>query len=147
MAAPPSVTKVTTKQGVAQVTFTDSVDRTQYFIDELVRAALRDVGKYVCKVCRLKVPKRTGRLRRNIQYWVRKKENDLIVGYKAGGFYGGYFELGTEEIQPQHYLYNSVYENIDTIREIEGKYLSAIEDENRAAALIDEDETISDDEE
>ena len=35
--------------------------------------------------------------------------------------------------------------NADLIREIEGKYLSAIEDENAALALIDEEEELSDD--
>ena len=33
----------------------------------------------------------------------------------------------------------TVRDNIDKIREIEAQYLSAIEDENKALALIDED--------
>jgi len=33
-------------------------------------------------------------------------------------------------------------ENIDEIRKIEGQYLSAIEDENKALALIDEKEYV-----
>ena len=44
MPLPPSVTR-TTKDGVQ---ITSSVDRCSYTIRELTRAALRDVGKFVC---------------------------------------------------------------------------------------------------
>lgn len=42
---------------------------------------------------------------------------------------------------------NAVQKNIDEIRRIEGHYLSAIEDENRALGLIDEEEMVPDDSE
>ena len=54
-------------------------------------------------------------------------------------------ELGTSKIPKTAPLYSTVAENIDTIRRIEGQYLSAIEDENRALGLINEDEEESDD--
>ena len=44
MPLPPSVTRVT-KDGLKIVS---NVDRCAYTIRELTRAALRDVGKYVC---------------------------------------------------------------------------------------------------
>ncbi len=44
MPLPPSVTRVT-KDGLKIVS---NVDRCAYTIKELTRAALRDVGKYVC---------------------------------------------------------------------------------------------------
>ena len=43
MAAPKSVMKIN-KNGV---TFTESVDRANYFITELTRAAMKDVARYV----------------------------------------------------------------------------------------------------
>ena len=43
MSAPKSVTKIN-KNGV---TYTSNVDAAQYYIHELSRAALRDVGKFV----------------------------------------------------------------------------------------------------
>ena len=136
MAVPKSVVKIR-KDGVE---YTSNVDRVNYTIQELTRAALRDVGKFICKRSRQTIRRRTGKLARNTQYWVRKKECDLQVGFKPGGFYGGFQELGTEKQPKIGALYNSVKENLKTIRDIEGKYLSAIEDEQRALSLIDEGE-------
>ena len=141
----PNYVKIT-KDGVEYIS---GLDRCEYTITELSRAALRDVGKLVCKRARKQLPRRTGRVRKNLQYWVRSKQEhpDLQVGFKSAGFYGGYFELGTNEIQKIAPIYSTVSENIDEIRRIEGQYLSAIEDENRALGLIDENETESDDNE
>lgn len=136
MSLPKSVTKIK-KDGVE---FVSSVDRASYTIRELARAALRDVGKLVCKRTRQQIRRRTGRLSKNTQYWVRKKEADLQVGFKPGGFYGGFQEFGTEKMPKIGALYNSVKDEINTIRDIEGKYLSAIEDEQKAMALISEGE-------
>lgn len=136
MSLPKSVVKIK-KDGVE---FTSNVDRVSYTIRELTRAALRDVGKLVCKRTRQQIKRRTGRLSKNIQYWVRKKEGDLLVGFKPGGFYGGFQELGTEKQPKVGALSNTVKENINTIRDIEGKYLSAIEDEQKALRLIEEEE-------
>jgi HK97 gp10 family phage protein len=136
MALPKSVVKIK-KNGVE---FTSNVDRIKYTLTELSRAALKDVGKLVTKRTRQSIQRNTGRLSKNTQYWVRKKETDLQVGFKPGGFYGIFQELGTFK-EPKHAaLQNAVMENIDEIRRIEGAYLKAIEDENRAKGLIDESE-------
>lgn len=136
MGLPKSVVKIK-KDGVE---FTSNVDRVNYTIVELTRAALRDVGRLVCNRARQRVKKNTGRLAKNTQYWVRKKECDLQVGFKPGGWYGIFQELGTEKQPKIGALFNAVSENIDTIRDIEGKYLSAIEDEQQALSLINEGE-------
>lgn len=143
MPIPKSVTKVN-KDG--SVTFTDNVDAANYLIEELTRAALRDVGKFVCKLTRKAIRRRTGRVARNTQYWVRKKECDLLVGFKPGGWYGGYQELGTEKQPKIGALYNTVSDNISQIREIEAQYLSAIEDQITAERLINEEEYLGEDE-
>ena len=143
-----AIPKYTTiKRG--NVEYISGLDRCQYTIKELSRAALRDVGKFVCQNARKKIPRRKGKARRNLQYWVRAKQEhpDLQVGYKPAGFYGGYFETGTSRIEKTAPIYSTVAENISEIRKIEGQYLSAIEDENRALGLIDEEEKVSDDEE
>lgn len=139
----PNYVKIT-KNGVEYIS---GLDRCQYTIKELTRAALRDVGKFVCRKARAKIPRKSGRARKNMQYWVRSKQEhpDLQVGYKPSGFYGGYFETGTDKVPKLAPFYSAVSENIDEIRRIEGQYLSAIEDENRALGLIDEEETESDD--
>lgn len=136
MGVPKSVVKIR-KDGVEYIS---SVDRVNYTIQELTRAALRDAGKFICKRTRQSIRRRTGKLARNIQYWVRKKDCDLQVGFKPGGFYGGFQELGTERQPKIGALYRSVKDNIKTIRDIEAQYLSAIEDEQRAMSLISEEE-------
>lgn len=139
MSVPKSVMKINKKDGV---TFTSSVDRASYTIHELTRAALRDVGKFVCSETRKKIKRRTGRAAKNTQYWVRYKQKtpDLQVGFKPGGFYGGFQELGTSKVPKIGALYNSVKANIPMIIKIESQYLSALEDEAKALSLIDEGE-------
>lgn len=145
----PSKMKVT-KNGVE---FESSVDRANYCIDELTRAAMRDVGRYILRLCAKEVRginKFTRKARyapKRYQMWVRKQENDLQLGIENTKFgaesawWADQAELGTHNQPKRGILYTAVSENIDTIREIEGHYLSAIEDENRALGLIDEGET------
>ena len=134
MPIPPSVTKVT-KDGVE---FISSVDRVNYTIKELSRAALRDVGKFVCKTFRQSFyghfKRRKGFVGRFTQYWVRH------VGVKPNAFYGGFQELGTSKTPKLGFLSSAVQDNIQEIVEIESQYLSALEDEARALALISEEE-------
>ena len=136
MSIPNGIVKIK-KDGVE---FTSNVDRVNYTLRELTRAALRDVGRFICNRARKQIKRRTGRVAKNTQYWVRKKDGDLQVGFKPGGFYGGFQELGTEKQPKIGALYNIVKDNIKTIRDIEGAYLSAIEDEQHALSLIDEGE-------
>ena len=144
MSIPKSVIRF--KKG--DVVYTSSVDRAQYTIRELIRAALRDVGKYVSRICNseaMKLPglKKSRRVRGRtsaFQYWARKQECDLQVGIKHGTWYGEQQELGTRNQPKRGILRNSVYNNIPKIVEIESKYLSALESEARALALISEEE-------
>lgn len=139
------------------VEFTSSVDRCNYTIRELTRAALRDVGRYVVRQCTRKARRLDGLghtryIQKRFQFWVRKQEGDLQVGIhnvmknKNPGetWYGMDQELGLNGQPKRAFLHDSVYENIRTIRDIEAQYLSAIEDEQRALALINEEETFGD---
>lgn len=141
MGLPRSVTRIT-RDGVE---FTSSVERVQYSINELSRAALRDVAKLVRKrliqkLRKLPGMKRSKRLMRSTQFWVRKQETDLQIGFKHDSWYGARSELGTHGSPARNILRETVFENIDEIRRIQGQYLSAIEDENRLLGLITEDE-------
>ena len=142
MPVPPSKMKMSKKDGVQLV---DSTEKANYYIEELTRAALRDVGKFIVRETKSKIRKRTGKLAKNIQYWVRKRETDLLVGFKPGGWYGIFQELGTTKQPKIGALRSSVDDNIDMIQRIEGQYLSAIADEQKAQGLIDEDEMEGDD--
>lgn len=138
----PKFTK--TKRG--NVEFIDNSERCNYSIDELTRAALRDVGKYVCMKFRKSYyttfKRRKGRVGKYTQYWVRSRQPqpNLQVGLKPNGFYGGFQELGTSQQKRLNLLQNAVKDNIAEIVNIESQYLSALEDEARALSLINEED-------
>jgi len=123
------------------VEFLSNCDRIQYTLKELTRAALRDTGKYVCRETRKKIKRRTGRLAKNTQYWVRARQQtpDLQVGFKPGGFYGLFQEIGTQKIPKIAALTESTENNIATIQKIQQQYLSAIGTES-AESMINEEE-------
>lgn len=146
MGAPKSVMKID-KNGVH---FTESVDRANYFITELTRAAMKDVAKYILRIVRSNVRAINNQTRRmryagtRYQYWVRKKECDLQLGIEntAKGantaWWADQAELGTANQPKRGFLRSAVYDNIDMIRKIEAQYLSGIETEDES--LIDEAE-------
>lgn len=125
------------------IEYLNNVDYVNFSMQELVRAALKDTGKYVCRITRKQIKRRTGRLAKNIQYWVRKKDGNLQVGFKPGGFYGGFQELGTSKTPKIGALSGAVEENIDEIRKIQAQYLTALNNEQEAMLLIDEREEIA----
>ena len=156
MSIPPTVTR-TTKDGLI---ITSSVDRCIYTIKELSRAALRDVGKFVCIKSNMAAQKlfygslgngkskRAKGLKKNaFQYWARKRECDLQVAVTHETWYGIRQELGTNKMKKKGILTNAVYENIPDIVKIESQYLSALEDEAKALSLISEKDYRSEDEE
>ena len=149
MGVPPSVTKIN-KDGVQYIS---SCDRVQYTMHELIRAALRDCGKFICYETKKSIKgsgirKITGRMLRSIQYWVRHKQKipNLQVGIKPLGWYLGYYETGTSNHKKYAFLQNATKNNIDKIVEIQSQYLNALENEAKALALIKEQEMIGDDE-
>lgn len=146
MGMPRSATKIT-KDGVKMVS---NVDRAQYTIHELSRAALRDSAKLIRKrliqdLKKLPGMKRSRRLYKSTQYWVRRRETDLVIGFKHDSWYGVDQEKGTRNQPKRGLLKSTVMKNINDIRKIQGQYLSAIEDDNKARGLIDEEEYVGDD--
>lgn len=147
MPLPKSVVKIS-KKGVE---YTESVDRANYLITELTRRALLDVGRFVLYRVRAKVKGINKYVARNkyapLRYdkWVRKKETDLQLGIEntqrgaVSAWWADQAELGTNGQPKRGFLRSTVYDNIDEIRRIEAQYLSAVEDEIRAAELITED--------
>lgn len=143
MAAPKAV-KIT-KNGVEIIS---KIDRANYTIRELTRAAQRDTAKLVRKrvlqdVRTLPGMRRQRRPYRSTQYWVRGRELDCLIGFKHGSWYGSQQELGDSKQPKRGFLKKNVMKSIPEIRQIQGQYLSAVEDENRALGLIDEGEYIS----
>lgn len=144
MSVPKSVIKID-KKGVQYIS---SVDRAQYTIRELTRAALRDVGKFLVRRINEKAQalpgmKRNPRVRgknSTFQYWARKNECDLQVGTKQETWYGYKQELGTSNMKRLGFIQSTANENIAEIIKIESQYLSALEDEAEALALIESEE-------
>lgn len=140
MSVPRSVVKF--KKGAVE--YTSSVDFVKYTIQELTRAALRDVGRFISRssnsaAMQLHGLKKSRRVRGKtsaFQFWVRKQETDLQVGIKHGTWYGIAQELGDSKMPKLGILRNTTYDNIPTIVEIESKYLSALESEAEVLAMI-----------
>lgn len=156
---PKSVTKIN-KGGV---TFESSIDKAEYTLAELSRAALRDTAKLLRYKVKENIPVVTGTLKRNVGTWVRRRSDSKVPFLQVGvynhatarkkgltpAFHAHLAEFGTVKSRPVNqgrgFLNPGVYDNIDDIRRIQGQYLSAIEDENKALGLIDESEEIADD--
>lgn len=146
MAIPRSVVRVR-RNGI---TYTSNVDRVQFTLRELMRGALRDIGKLLRrrmldKARKMPGMKRGKRIPNAFQYWNRRRETDLVIGAKHSTWYAEQQELGTHNQPRRSIIRSTVYENIPEIRKIAGKYIKEIEDENRAMGLIDEREAIGDD--
>ena len=134
------------------VRFTSSVERAEYTLEELTRAALRDIGKLITFQARDKVRliakgsmKRSKRVKNAFQSWNRRRETDLQVGIKHETWYGVDQELGLDGQPKRDILRKTVFENIDTIQQISAKYLKHIEDEMTAQRMIDENAEVADD--
>jgi hypothetical protein len=144
MSVPKSVVKFD-KNGVKYVS---SVDRAQYTIRELTRAALRDVGKFLVREINKKAQalpgmKKNPRVRGRgsaFGYWARKQECDLQIGTKIGTWYSYKQELGTDKMPKLGFIRQTTEGNIKTIVEIESQYLSALEDEARALSMIESED-------
>ena len=147
MSVPKSVVRINRKG----VQYTSSVDRASYLLVELVRAALRDSGKFIVRTANseaMKLPglKKSRRVRgrtSTFKYqvpWAESGLPHLEVGVKHGTWYGEQQELGSSGQPKRGILRNSAHDNIPQIIEIQSKYLSALEDEAAALRLIQEGE-------
>lgn len=152
MGAPKSVVKVK-KSGVE---YTSNVDACEYYIHELTRAALRDVGKFVKVEFKKQFysvfKKHSGDAGKAVSYVVISSKSTTAprveIGLKQGkidGFYAYFQEFGTSKTPKLGLFTKTVEENIAKIIEIESKYLSGLEDEATALAQIDEKDYKDDD--
>jgi hypothetical protein len=146
MPMPRSVVRVN-KNGIK---YTSNVDRAQYTLRELMRGALRDIGKLlrrrmIDKARKMPGMRRGKRITNAFQYWNRAKELDLQVGIKHNTWYGVEQELGTHNQPKRSIVRDTAYENLSEIRIIAGKYIKEIESENIRAGLISEQEATGND--
>lgn len=153
------------KYNKAGVVFISRAKEVKDLMVELERAALKEVAKFLRPLIKDRVPVDEGVLKKNVGTWVkrlgkqmggeRKGTPVLQVGIynrtraKKRGYKYAYHahlvQFGTRHSRAVDFLRAPVFENIDQIRIIQGKYLKEIEDENRARGLIQEDEEVADD--
>ena len=141
MPTPKSQTKVLVKEGKTEVTYETNFDACEYYIYELSRAALRDVGKFVTKLFRTEYyshfNKITGNAGKATKYKVISSATTTAprvqIGLKTGqveGFYAYFQEFGTSNGIPRlGLLTKCVQENVAEIIKIESQYLSGLSDE------------------
>lgn len=148
MGAPKSVTKIK-KNGIE---YTSSVDQASYYLHELNRAALRDVGRFVTRRFReafySHFNRITGNAGRATKYKVISNARTTaprvqigITNQKVEGFYAYFQEFGTKHQKKLGLLTKTVQENIAEIVKIESQYLSGLSDEAaRLEQMINEGE-------
>lgn len=146
-----SVPKSVVKFKRSGIEYTSNVDRVNYTIRELTRRAMIDVGRFILREVAREVrginkfARKAKYVPKRYQMWVPKRENYLVLGVENTqkgantAWWADQSELGTNGQPRRGFLTETVRSNIDKIREIEAQYLSAIEDENNALALIEED--------
>lgn len=146
MSVPKSVVRIN-KKGVQYIS---EVDKCSYYIHELTRAAMRDVGKFLARTFRdsyySHFTKRTGDAGKATKYRVRSGKTTIYprleIGLKKGqvaGFYGYFQEFGTRKTPRLGLLQKAAKENIDEIIRIESQYLSALNgSESSCNGKIDE---------
>ena len=153
MPTPKSQTKTIVKNGKTEVTYESNLDAAQYYVFELNRAALRDVGKFVAKTFRTAFyshfKKHTGDAGKATKYKVisgaKTTSPRVQIGLKTGqvdGFYAYFQEFGTSTGIPRlGLLTHAVEDNVAEIVKIESTYLSGLSDEAaRLESLINEND-------
>lgn len=126
------------------VEYTSKCDIAQYTIRQLTRRAMQDVGRFVLYNVRREVRGINRYLQKSrhapnrYQMWIRKKENDLILGIEntkqgaVSAWWADQAELGTHNQPRRAILHTTVMQNIRQIVEIESQYLEYMNDEVKA---------------
>lgn len=152
MPAPKSVTKLKAKNGNVEVEYVTDVDAAGYYIHELSRAALRDVGKFLARTFKESYyqhfTRRTGKAGKATKYKViagaKTQYPRVQIGLPTGrvdGFYAYFQEFGTSKHQKLGLLTHAAQDNVAEIVKIESQYLSGLSEEaERLAQMVDEDD-------
>lgn len=99
-------------------TFQSNIYNVGVKIQETPYKVLNILGQNLVKEIRTNVPKRTGRLKKSLGYWARKKEKDLQIGFKI--FYAPFVLRNNDPIKPV------VVKNAQLIQDIIKKALDEI---------------------
>lgn len=124
------------------MTYEDNFELTRNAIQAAPNKALTVIGKLVRDEVKTKLDKRTGRLKKSVGFWARKKEKDLQIGFYNNYFQGKkwaafYKEAVTSENNP---IETVVKQRKNDIIQLIGEALSKIgvESESYNRRMIDE---------
>lgn len=99
--------------------FESNLDKIIPRIEKAPHKVLNEVGRNVAREARPKVKHiRSGRLKKSLQYWARKREMDLQIGFKM--FYAPFLYEHNDPIKPV------VIKNKDLIQKLLAKALNEI---------------------
>lgn len=142
MPTPKSQVKILAKQGRTEIQYESNLDASQYYIFELTRAALRDVGKFVTKAFKTafyqRFDKHSGKAGKATKYKVisgkattaPRVQIGLRASDKSDGFYAYFQEMGTSTGIPRlGLLQQTVKNNVAEIVKIESQYLDGLKEE------------------
>ena len=143
MQKPNAGMRITKKDGL---TFESNVDTVLYTLEELIHAANRDVGKYVSKqtanaifesykpnfVRGRRIAARKNKFKKtyankSVQYWARKKELDVQIGYKHPSWMMQQ-ERGEYNYPRLGLLRTTVAKSIPEINRIQSQYVKKMND-------------------
>lgn len=96
-----------------QKSYISKVDKAKKKIQEKPERVLPIIGQFLASEVRRNARRKSGRLRKSIQYWARKREKDLLIGSKS--FYAPAWEFGNSNHAADPFLMPTVLENVDTI--------------------------------
>ena len=87
---------------------------------------MKQIGQQVSRETRNKLDRQTGRLKKSIGYWARKREGDLIIGYYNNYIkkFAAFYKEAVEEANNP--LIDIVRNNKDYISSLIGEALQSI---------------------
>ncbi|MBS4538215.1 HK97 gp10 family phage protein [Clostridium sp. D2Q-11] len=90
--------------------FESNLDKIIPKIEEAPHRVFNEIGKGIAREARTKVPRRTGYLKKSLQYWARKKEMDLQIGFKI--FYAPFVYDHNDPIKPVVIKYKDLIQQL-----------------------------------
>ena len=85
--------------------YQSNVQKVKYVLTEVEKACLKEIGRYARDEARERVPGKTGNLKKNISYQIRRKDKSVRLGVKRKAFYGLFVEKG-HKIVPKGFHIN-----------------------------------------
>jgi HK97 gp10 family phage protein len=126
-------------------TYQSNFPKVKYALTEIEKACFKEIGRLVRKDAKGRINSRTGNLKKNINFQVRRKDKSVRIGVKRKAFYGIFLEFGTSKISAKPFITPAARENALQIRMIAAKYFKEIEKEILAINLGGTDDGEGDD--